>query len=125
MSAGWVGVDLDGTLAVYHGWDTAEHRIGEPIPKMVERVRGWLRDGKTVKIFTARVGKGNDVAKQTAMVKSWCLSHLGEVLEVTCCKDYGMYELWDDRCVQMQTNTGLTVVEFTAALQGVAKQPQE
>jgi hypothetical protein len=51
---GWIGVDLDGTLAHYDGWKGADH-IGEPIPAMVERVKRWLAEGKTVKIFTARV----------------------------------------------------------------------
>ena len=37
---GWIGVDLDGTLAEYHGWQGIEH-IGEPIPKMMARVRRW------------------------------------------------------------------------------------
>lgn len=34
---GWIGVDLDGTLAHYEGWKGVEH-IGEPIPAMVERI---------------------------------------------------------------------------------------
>lgn len=29
MGQGWIGVDLDGTLAEYHGWKGAEH-IGQP-----------------------------------------------------------------------------------------------
>jgi len=32
MSKGWVGVDLDGTLAHYDGWKGADH-IGEPGPR--------------------------------------------------------------------------------------------
>ena len=35
---GWIGVDLDGTLAMYDQWAGAGH-IGEPIPLMVERVK--------------------------------------------------------------------------------------
>jgi hypothetical protein len=34
---GWIGVDLDATLAKYDGWKSADH-IGEPIPAMVDRV---------------------------------------------------------------------------------------
>lgn len=41
---GWIGVDLDGTLAHYDGWKGADH-IGEPIPAMVERVKQWLSEG--------------------------------------------------------------------------------
>jgi len=36
----WIGVDLDGTLAVYDGWRGPEH-IGPPVPAMVERVKRW------------------------------------------------------------------------------------
>lgn len=38
---GWIGVDLDGTLAVYKGWNGPEH-IGEPIPIMIDRVKLWI-----------------------------------------------------------------------------------
>jgi len=119
-ASGWIGVDLDGTLSVEdRDWTTAELRIGPPIPKMVERVKGWLADGKRVKIFTARVGLGNNVDDQMALIAVWCKAHLGQVLEVTCAKDYAMLELWDDRCVQMQTNTGQTIVEHIGLLSGV------
>jgi hypothetical protein len=49
----WIGVDLDGTLAMYNGWVDETH-IGEPVPAMALRVRAWLAKGHTVKIFTAR-----------------------------------------------------------------------
>ena len=56
---GWIGVDLDGTLAE-HYWpakgDYDPTRIGDPIPMMVERVRGWLAEGREVRVFTARGG---------------------------------------------------------------------
>jgi hypothetical protein len=54
---GWIGVDLNGTLAEYHGWVNECH-IGKPIPAMVERVRQWLDCGVDVRIFTARVDGG-------------------------------------------------------------------
>lgn len=55
MSApGWIGVDLDGTLAHYDGWKGADH-IGAPVPAMVERVKAWLANGREVRIFTARI----------------------------------------------------------------------
>ena len=34
---------------------------------------------------------------------------LGVTLAVTCVKDYGMVELWDDRAVQVVMNTGRRV----------------
>lgn len=53
-TSGWIGVDLDGTLAEYNGWQGIDH-IGKPIPKMVNRVKKWLSEGVQVKIFTARL----------------------------------------------------------------------
>lgn len=103
---GWIGVDLDGTLAHYDHWRGEDH-IGEPIPLMLERVKQWIIEGKRVKIFTARVS--NDTSDNwhcTRVVEDWCKKHIGVILDVTCKKDYGMIELWDDRCVQVVKNTG-------------------
>lgn len=46
MSSGWIGVDLDGTLAYYSGWKGIEH-VGDPVPAMINRVRAWLANGTT------------------------------------------------------------------------------
>lgn len=100
---GWIGVDLDGTLAHYEGWLGPKH-IGDPIAKMVERVKAWLAAGIEVRIFTARVS--GDDGTCLAVIRSWCRTHLGTHLPVTCEKDYGMIELWDDRAVQVVENTG-------------------
>lgn len=105
---GWIGVDLDGTLAKYDGWRGPEH-IGEPVPRMVLRVRRWLVSGRDVRIFTARVGpqcSTADALKIRAAVDAWCIEHLGERLPITATKDFAMVELWDDRCVQVVPNTG-------------------
>jgi len=108
----WIGVDLDGTLAYYDEWDGG--RIGAPIPAMVDRVKRWLSESKTVRIVTARVS--NDASpeergEQRRRIAKWCEEHLGRVLTVTCEKDFGMLELWDDRVVQVVKNTGLTKEE--------------
>lgn len=101
---GWIGVDLDGTLAKYEGWQGEMH-IGEPVPKMVERVRFWLDNGYTVKIMTARVCRPNSRAI-VRRIQAWTMKHLGQALDVTNKKDYDMIELWDDRAVQIVQNTG-------------------
>ena len=106
---GWIGVDLDGTLARYNGWIGVEH-IGEPVPMMLERVKRWLDEEKEVRIFTARVGPQRDkgtieVARKA--IQFWCMSHLGRELPITNEKDLEMIELWDDRCVQVIPNTGV------------------
>lgn len=106
--AGWFGVDLDGTLAEYHGWNNGE--IGQPVPLMLERVKAWLTEGKEVKIFTARVCTGD--ADQIAKIQAWCEEHIGRRLEVTATKDFGMIELWDDRCIQVIPNTGVPILKL-------------
>jgi hypothetical protein len=121
MSNGWIAVDLDGTLAEYHGWVNT-FNIGEPVEPMMERVRLWIAEGKEVRIFTARIDGGGAASKMgvdpevvkkyenvemiTKMIQDWTEKHLGVRLPVTNKKDYGMIELWDDRCVQVIPNTG-------------------
>lgn len=106
--SGWIGVDLDGTLAQYGGWVSEQH-IGEPVPMMAARVRKWIVDGKDVRIFTARADSNQDSRDVDAIVKTiqdWTEKHCGARLPVTNKKDYGMVELWDDRAVQVIPNTG-------------------
>lgn len=103
---GWIGVDLDGTLAFYDHWRGAEH-IGVPLMPMVQRVKQWLREGLDVRIFTARVWQGathsdgtvNDQGAVQQAIAKWCQEHIGQVLPITNVKDYLMIELWDDRAV--------------------------
>lgn len=109
---GWIGVDFDGTLAT--------DKDSYPIPVMVERVKRWLSQGIAVKILTARVnvpylisneGKSSEVALAEVAahiyyIKKWCKNHIGQELPVTCSKDYQMYQLWDDRAVQVIKDTG-------------------
>lgn len=98
---GWIGVDLDGTLAHYDGWVGPDY-IGKPVQEMLERVKGWISQGITVKIFTARCS----VPEQVAPVAAWLEKHGIGGLEITNIKDFAMVELWDDRCVRVIPNTG-------------------
>lgn len=105
-SGGWIGVDLDGTLAVYDGWKGPEH-IGDPIPAMLVRVKRWLLQGREVRIVTARVAPAKaDASVCRAAIEFWLQQHVGRVLPVTHEKDHLMVELWDDRVVQVIPNTG-------------------
>jgi len=101
--AGYIAVDLDGTLAEYHGWGP----IGKPIPLMVNRVKFWLSRGIEVKIFTARAVDPAWVPE----IKAWCKQHIGTELEVTNVKDLAMIELYDDRARQVEFNTGRVIGE--------------
>lgn len=156
---GWVGFDLDGTLAKYDKWEGIDH-IGEPIKPMVELIKRMHDEGKVVKIMTARVAPhpnpeiaktryplyaGKDVgdvpmyaarwkekmrnagcladwidacnfySKEmwTAcdFIADWCLENLGFVPEIVYQKDPLMLELYDDRCKQVEPNTGVVIEE--------------
>ena len=101
-SGGWIGVDLDGTLAKYSHWKGATV-IGAPIQPMRVRVLRWLAEGRDVRIFTARKEESYDA------IRRWCIRHLGRELPITNVKDFAMIELWDDRAVQVVPNTGRRV----------------
>lgn len=114
--SGWIGVDLDGTLAHYDHWRGIDH-IGEPVLPMLERVAAWLAEGREVRIFTARVEghgvpdlQGGTVDALTPIYE-WCDKHLGRRIPITNVKDFGMIELWDDRAIQVIPNTGMTITE--------------
>lgn len=99
--SGWIGVDLDGTLAFYDEWKGISH-IGEPIPNMLFNVKNWLAHGKRVKIFTARASQPESIP----YIQAWCQKHIGQILEVTNVKDFGMIALYDDRAYRVIENTG-------------------
>lgn len=117
---GWIGVDLDGCLAQYDGWKGIEV-IGDPVPEMLERVLQWLDEGQPVKIVTARVYCGEsgepagdrfrDAQFSRKLIEAWCTKHIGIPLPVTCCKDFSMIALYDDRCYRVQLNTGVILGE--------------
>lgn len=120
----WIGVDLDGTLAADTGrqlWDSeGRPRIGAPIPEMVARVKAWLAKGFTVKIFTARASSG----VQVAAIRQWLARRRLPDLEVTNVKDFNMVMLWDDRCVQVERNSGRPVAPEATDGNGRALAPR-
>ena len=105
---------MDGTLAFYDGWKGVDY-IGEPIPLMIDRVQQWLAEGKQVRIMTARVHPNQDgrtIEVVRYWIEKWCLEHIGQVLPITHEKDFGMICLYDDRCEQVEKNTGQLVVDL-------------
>jgi len=96
----WTGVDLDGTLAFYP--PPANASIGPPIPAMLARVNGWIAEGRTVRIVTARASAPG----QREIITAWLISVGLPPLDITQQKDFGMDEIWDDRAVQVEENTG-------------------
>lgn len=112
VARGWIGVDLDGTLAKYHGWKGIRH-IGPPVPAMLERVKGWVREGVEVRIFTARVSHRAQRRIAVQTIGDWCQRHGLPRLQVTNVKDFQMIELWDDRAVRVEINVGRRTDEQT------------
>lgn len=116
---GWIGVDLDGTLALTCS-NTRE--IGAPVAPMLSRVHDWLDQGIEVRIVTARVGASGvtlrdgtvddqcNAERQRALVGAWCVEHVGQSLPITASKDIRMLELWDDRAVQVEKDKGVRVI---------------
>ena len=124
-SNGWIGVDLDGTLAFYDKWVNWDV-IGSPIPPMLERVKDWTEEGREVRIFTARVSFENDICKVSgepftrqqvaSVIQDWLEKHGLPRLQVTHEKDFRMIELWDDRAIQVIPNTGRTIADELASV---------
>ena len=104
MGKSWIGVDLDKTLAYQktHEWKGPDV-IGRPIPQMLMRVKGWIKEGKKVKIFTARVKHGQEAIDA---IQDWCESVGLPRLDVVNEKDHDMICLWDDRVRRVEPNTG-------------------
>ena len=69
---------------------------------MLNRVKAWLEQGVEVRIFTARAS----VPEYIPFVAQWLEKQGLPALRVTNVKDFAMISLWDDRCVQVETNTG-------------------
>ena len=97
----WHGFDLDGTLAKDDGWKGIKH-IGDPVEKTRNRIEKLLKEGKKVKIFTARAYD----KKAIKPIQDWLKLNNIPLLEITNKKDPGMVSLEDDRAVQVRKNTG-------------------
>ena len=94
----WIGVDLDGTLAIYPPAERGG--IGEPLLPMVEKVRVLVLRGFEVRIFTARQG-------QDDLIREWCRRNIGYDLAVTDRKDFACIAIYDDIAHKVERNTGL------------------
>lgn len=106
-----IAVDFDGTLAEYHGFKGVGV-YGPPVPAMMERVRKWIADGHTVVIFTSRVSnhgfdrKAND---EFDNIRKWLFDNGLPPLVITANKWHTFDEIWDDRAVRVERNTGVVL----------------
>ena len=108
---GWIGVDLDGTLAKSVKSQATED-IGVPIHRMVKQVKKWLAEGREVRIFTSRVNpchRRTEATPARRAIEAWSKRYLGQVLPVTHEKDWDMVLLFDDKARQVERNTGRIV----------------
>lgn len=149
---GWYGFDLDGTLAVYDHWRGIEH-IGAPILAMVGLMKRMHEGGARVKILTARVAPRSNTERRTnpyldehwcipdpgrrpwavekkewtalEFIQEWCCTYLGFVPEITHQKDHLMLNLFDDRVVQVEPNTGKIVGRFPTELASYLKETND
>lgn len=114
MGRGWIAVDLDNTLATYDKFHGLGH-IGPPVPLMVERIKAILNAGDyDVKLFSARVSDPEWESVGLPAWQQWSQKYLGTVLEATNSKDFDTLEIWDDKAVQVEKNTGEFTVEVLA-----------
>lgn len=98
-----IAVDLDGTLAVHDsGQKFDPEHIGPPVPRMLERVKRWIAEGKEVKIFTARASDQKNIPP----IRRWLKEHGISDCEITHQKTPDIERFYDDRAVKVYKNKG-------------------
>lgn len=107
----WLGVDLDGTLAHYDGWNGIDH-IGMPIMNVVLSLRARKEQGWGIAIFTARVSDPSEAIEAESQIWAWLEKHHIDVDGITCVKHKHFVEFWDDRARQVVFNKGVFVQEL-------------
>jgi len=106
LTEAWIGVVLAGTLA-YYDRNSSIKKVGTAIPDMLELVKKMINNGIRVKIFTARATD----PEQLPLIRKWLKDNGLPELEITNIKDYYMQRLYDDRCIQVERNTGRLIRE--------------
>lgn len=106
----YIAVDFDRTLSSHENGEGI-NKLGVPIEKMINRVKSWIQMGIKVKILTARVAPhphipGFNPENQRELIHEWCKIYGLPELDVVCYKDMDMIELWDDRAISVNQNTG-------------------
>lgn len=108
----YILVDFNGTLAKHDKGakifdDEGKPLIGEPIKRMVDRVRKRIDKGMRVKIQCGTVGAGGEKgAKMAEAIKAWAKEHIGHDLEVTGTITPRCLEVWNDKARKVVRNEG-------------------
>ena len=103
MSTHTIFVGLDGTLSHQSEDASAEDKIGDPVKPMLERVRKWIADGKSVMVFTARA----ETAGGMLAVRFWLDAHDLQTVGVTDKITRDADEIWSCRAVGIMLNKGV------------------
>lgn len=102
-----LAIDLDGTLIPYSHENYHHLYFPDPVPAMAERVVRWIEEGHEVVIFTSRLAfKNIDRARFELELAVWSKRHFGKELTATCIKEPSFKEIWDDRAVAVEQDTG-------------------
>jgi len=101
---------FDGTLAEAEDpYDP--RRIGKPIPRMINLVKKYLKQGKKVVILTARLNTKVHTPEQLnytrRLIGAYTKKFVGQRLPSTAEKHHAMALIYDDRAVQVEHNTGI------------------
>lgn len=98
-------IGLHRTLAFYNPWGSIDD-IGEPVPDMKKRVLSWIKEGVTIKIFTARACD----QKAIKYIRKWLIINgFPADLAITniLSDDYDM--IFDSKSREVIFNTGIIV----------------
>jgi len=109
------GVDLDGTLAEYNGWQGVDV-IGKPINKMLDKVKRWIDEGIRVVIFTARASDPDSIDA----IITWLEDNGIGGLEITNIKTSDISRIYDDRAIQVRRNEGSIIGDESLMIEWVA-----
>lgn len=99
MSKGAIACDFDKTLAFHVD---GQEKLGNPIPKMLRRIKRHLEDGEDVEIFSARASN----AKAIGEIQDWTEKHLGVRLPAGNVKKGYFTKFYDDKAEGVVPNTG-------------------
>jgi hypothetical protein len=101
--------DFHKTLAEYdhENQHTEDFDNMAPVEKMVNRVKTWLANGEKVTVFSAAANPENDWDGRIQRgIGDWTETHIGERLPVTAIKSADFTDMWDDKGVAVEPNTG-------------------
>lgn len=115
IKAASIAVDLDGTLAEHSPGKFDRNVIGDPVPKMLARVKRWLKEGEAVSIFTARAADPKNIPP----VRRWLKEHGLSGCDVTNEKTPDMERFYDDRAVSIQRDTGKIIKAARDTAKGI------